>query len=347
MDSDAAFRRAAWSWPSDMDAEDTPTPTASAGPSARSEEHDHHIDRTSGPSPDSHAHANQEAPRPAPRRKHYKPRTCRICLETVFPVTELHGSATGFFAPQARVRYVSEDPEYGRLISPCKCKGSQKYVHEGCLRQWRQAQPFADRNYWSCPTCKFKYRLQRLRMGKWLSSWVTRGAMTLAIMVVCVFLLGFVANPIIDLWLDPVGTVVDGIAEVITDIEGLAPGRDDEPFTWSAHFLKGVLSLGVLGFLKTFLAMGPWYWFRWGTNIGGGRRNTGRDRVQQINWAFVVIGIITFIGATWKLVNRFSTRMLESANEMVLDVQADGDDDDDSDDDEPVPRAAEEPKREL
>jgi hypothetical protein len=210
----------------------------------------------------------------------------------------MRDSATGLFAPEARVRYVSEDPELGRLISPCKCKGSQKYVHEGCLRAWRLASP-SDRNYYSCPTCQFKYRMRRLRMGKWLSSWVTRGALTVAIMVFAVFLLGFVADPIINLWIDPVGSVADAITELVTDIDGLAPpAYHDEPATWSYHFMKGVFSLGLLGFLKTFFAMSPWHWIRWGTNIGGGRRNAGRDRMQQINWALVVIGIMTFLGVS-------------------------------------------------
>lgn len=275
-------------------------PTASAGPSAAYRPHDDQSSGSSGPSADSHHyhhHADQDEARPAPRQKHYKPRTCRICLDVVQPVTEVQESTTGLFAPRVRVRYVSEDPELGRLISPCKCKGSQKYVHEGCLRAWRQAQPFADRNYWSCPTCKFKYRLQRLRMGQWLSSWLARAAMTVAIMAITVFLLGWVADPIINLWIDPLGSVIDVITD--GDLEGLVPAYDDdEPFTWAGHFLKGVLSLGVLGFLKTFVAMGPWYWFRWGANVGGGRRNTGRDRVQQINWAFIVIGVMTFMGVS-------------------------------------------------
>ncbi|OIW27397.1 hypothetical protein CONLIGDRAFT_682454 [Coniochaeta ligniaria NRRL 30616] len=328
----------------DVDGE---TPTASAGSSAPYESPDYQPSASSGPSSDSHHHSHQDEPRPAPRQKHYKPRTCRICLEVVQPVTEIQGSATGFFAPQARVRYISEDAELGRLISPCKCKGSQKYVHEGCLRAWRQAQPFEDRNYWSCPTCKFKYRLQRLWMGKWLTSWLARAVLTVTIMAVAVFVLGFVADPIINLWIDPVGTVADSIADVIHDVEGLAPTYDDEPFTWAGHFMKGVLSLGLLGFLKTFLGMGPFYWFRWGTNFGGGRRNTGRDRAQQINWAFIVIGIITFMGATWKLVNLFSARLLESANELVLDIQQDGDDDDDDEDEEPVPGTVEESRKDM
>src|ERR1044071_6988646 len=77
-------------------------------------------------------------PTPTQPRRHYKPRTCRICLEVVQPSTELDDSFAGrIFTSKAQGRYVSEDPDLGRLMSPCQCKGSQKYVHEGCLQAWR------------------------------------------------------------------------------------------------------------------------------------------------------------------------------------------------------------------
>ena len=240
------------------------------------------------------------------RQRHYKPRTCRICLEVVNPSTDIDDSIAGrVFASKARVRYVSEDPELGRLISPCKCKGSQKYVHEGCLQAWRNASPLSERNYWRCPTCHFEYRMERLQWGRWLSSKFTRVTLTGLVMLVAIFCLGFVADPIINFWLDPFGT----IAEVITDIEFEDPLlADDEPATWSFHFLKGLLSLGLLGFLKTMLAMSPWNWFN--VRVGGRRRRgVGRDRLESINWALVVIGIVTFLG-----VRRISSPPLLTVN---------------------------------
>lgn len=33
---------------------------------------------------------------------------------------------------------VEEESELGRLISPCKCKGTIKYVHIECLNEWRK-----------------------------------------------------------------------------------------------------------------------------------------------------------------------------------------------------------------
>jgi hypothetical protein len=208
------------------------------------------------------------------------------------------------FRPKPRVRYVSDDPALGRLISPCKCKGSQKYVHEGCLQAWRQASPLSDRNFWRCPTCGFEYRLERLRWGRWISSWGMRVVLTLAVFGFSLFVLGFVADPIINLWLDPLGSLADNLlADADLDIGAF---KDElhfqDPDTWSFHFLKGILSMGLLGFVKTFFTLFPWQWtiHRY---VGGRRRGTGRTRLENINWGLVVVGVITFLAVSFFLSN--------------------------------------------
>jgi len=284
-----------WSWPWGMDSpdhhsDDTPTPPAS--------------DTTPG------AAGTPDAPPPGPtptqKQRHYKPRTCRICLEVVNPTTDIDDSlASRVFSSKARVRYVSEDPELGRLLSPCRCKGTQKYVHEGCLQAWRRAAPLSDRNYWQCPTCKFEYRLQRLRWGRWLTSKLLRGVLTFLIMTVTVFVLGFVADPIISFWVDPFGS----LAETLMDLDLEGPVLvEDESDSWITHFTKGFLSLGLLGFLKTMFVMSPWNWLN--IRFGGGgrrRRGTGRDRMEQINWALVAIGVVTFLGVSHIVLLRCSS----------------------------------------
>jgi hypothetical protein len=103
------------------------------------------------------------------KQRHWKPRTCRICLETVLPTFHPPPeNLPGIFQSSPNVTYESEE---GRLIRPCKCKGTAKYVHEGCLQSWRHADPgYAKRNYWQCPTCGFRYHLMRLGWGRIISS---------------------------------------------------------------------------------------------------------------------------------------------------------------------------------
>jgi hypothetical protein len=56
--------------------------------------------------------------------------------------------------------------------------------------------------------------------------------------------------------------------------------------------------------------------------------------------------MLTASKATWKLVNYFSMRVLQYANEKVLDIQQDGDDDDD-DDDRPLPKTGNEANEDI
>jgi hypothetical protein len=60
-------------------------------------------------------------------------RTCRICLES----------------------------EGGKLISPCLCKGTMKYVHATCLDTWRETKTQSSRSYFQCDQCLYTYHFRR------------------------------------------------------------------------------------------------------------------------------------------------------------------------------------------
>lgn len=267
-----------WQWPSSSS---TP-PSSSEKP------------RTSDPPPDrteASGAANPEIP-----RKHYGPRECRICLETVYPTFHPPPeNLPGFLQPKPRVVYESSDPEYGRLLRPCKCKGSSRYVHEGCLQSWRHADPgYGKRNYWQCPTCGFQYRLGRLRWSRWISSAVTQVTLTLGILVLTVFLLGFVADPIINLYVDPVDTIYHveyWESSLGRDVRPDAPTR-----SWVEHFAKGFTSLGVLSLIKTLF--GSLSWQIWVRSSALNGRNTGRSRAASISWIMIALGVLTFLAVS-------------------------------------------------
>jgi len=56
-----------------------------------------------------------------------------------------------------------------RLISPCLCSGTMKYVHLECLNQWRAAAPNA-RSLFRCDQCGYEYRVRRVRFASFLLS---------------------------------------------------------------------------------------------------------------------------------------------------------------------------------
>ena len=281
----------AWSWPSDIPSTSSPPPAA---PSSS-------IPGT------FYESAQDEKPRSTPQKapkptKHWPPRTCRICLDTVLPTFHPPSeNIPNIFQPSPSVTYESSDPELGRLLRPCKCKGSSQYVHEGCLQAWRHADPaYGKRNYWHCPTCGFQYRLERMKWGRWISSTVTQAVLTVAILFATIFVAGFAGDFIINLYLDPYFFIsTRPWAEFGAKFQPIVLD-DDAPPSWAEHFLKGFASVGLLGFGKVLFALSPWQWWNLRSSgiisSGGGRSGTsGRDRMASINWIVVVIGVGTFL----------------------------------------------------
>lgn len=141
--------------------------------------------------------------------------------------------------------------------------------------------------------------------------------------------MGFVADPIINLYVDPYSFISSApFSKVGARVDPIL--TDDDIASWTEHFIKGLASLGLLGFVKVLFALSPWQWWNIRTsgimNAGGRSGNTGRDRLASISWVVVVIGIATFLWAVYKGVRAWSRRTLEKAGERVMDVAADDDD---------------------
>ncbi|KAH6917487.1 hypothetical protein BKA70DRAFT_1252320 [Coprinopsis sp. MPI-PUGE-AT-0042] len=67
-------------------------------------------------------------------------RQCRICLDGT-----------------------NAEIELGRLISPCLCKGSIRYVHVRCLERWRKTS-VSQGAFFACPQCHYQYRFARTQV---------------------------------------------------------------------------------------------------------------------------------------------------------------------------------------
>ena len=282
-----------WHWPQNSS---SPAPQAFQGHSSMPGvfHEESVVPPKSNQPPNPKPHATQKS------KRHWPPRTCRICLETVGPTFHpFSESVPRMFQSSPSVTYESPDPGTGRLLRPCKCKGSSKYVHESCLQAWRHADPeYGKRNYWQCPTCGFRYRLERMQWARWISSTATQIILTCFIFSMALFIMGFVADPIINLYVDPYSVLSSTpFSKVGARLEPML--TDDDVTSWTEHFIKGLASLGLLGFVKVLFALSPWQWWNIRTSgimRGGGRSgNTGRDRLASISWVVVIIGIATFL----------------------------------------------------
>lgn len=57
-----------------------------------------------------------------------------------------------------------EEDALGRLISPCMCAGSMRYVHVSCINAWRGTGANA-KAFMECPQCHFRYQIRRTRIS--------------------------------------------------------------------------------------------------------------------------------------------------------------------------------------
>jgi hypothetical protein len=150
---------------------------------------------------------------------------------------------------------------------------------------------------------------------------VSQIALTLVIFTFTVFLLGFIADPIISFCLDPTGSFLRmfGMSydPIILDDDG----------TWVGHFTKGFASLGLASFFKVLAASPIQFWYRGGAT--GRRAGNRRDQLSNTTWLLIMIGAVTFVVAIWKGVRRWSLTVLNKASDRVVDVQEDEGDDDD------------------
>ena len=155
---------------------------------------------------------------------------------------------------------------------------------------------------------------------------MTQIGLTVTILMVAIFLLGFIADPIINLYLDPLSAISTDPLSTINPKADTKITLDDDP-SWPEHFLKGFASLGLLGFVKFFFTQ-PWNWFNIrgsGIGSGAGRRGgtTGRDRLGNLSWMMIIIGIATVLWVRYRLVSKdavHANRIRVSIKEYVLGV---------------------------
>uniref|UniRef100_A0A803KXJ1 RING-CH-type domain-containing protein n=1 Tax=Chenopodium quinoa TaxID=63459 RepID=A0A803KXJ1_CHEQI len=110
------------------------------------------------------------------------------------------------------------------FITPCKCKGTSKYVHRECLDQWRAVKEgFA---FAHCTTCKAPYylRVHALADRKWRTLkfrfFVTRDILFIFLAV--------------------------QLEYVVEDVDGELPGSDWTPPPLPPEHVQQLKSLGLL-----------------------------------------------------------------------------------------------------
>ncbi|KAF8937497.1 hypothetical protein BGZ58_002602 [Dissophora ornata] len=247
-------------------------------------------------------------------------RQCRICL----------GGA-------------DEEDTLGRLISPCLCKGSMKYVHVECLNAWRARSPKRESHY-KCDTCKYSFSFRRTSFARYLAHPLTVFVLTVVVFAAAVFAAGFAMKLLLYLMMDephefiyPVD--IDDIddTELLQLKERVVIFKTPESLRAvfqidKTHMVFGSFFVSIIGFLQLLLSMvwmgGGGGVFRiGGFGLGGGRRRARGERQREAGIGGVLMVLILVFGLfksvymTYQLVHRVSRRVLAKAEMMVLEVQ--------------------------
>ena len=254
----------------------------------------------------------------------YPTRQCRLCFEECESTVEL--PPTGSASHNVRVKYYSADePSLGQLISPCKCSGSARFIHEGCLQAWRK-NAAEKKHFWECNICHYQYQFSRLGWARLLENGAAHFAITATVALLLVFIFGYIADPIINLYIDPYSAT--SASRLWTPIKVSDLGEES---SWLQHFYKGLASLGVLSFARVIFMANPWHWYNLrnsGLAHGTARPGaTGQERVANISWVVLLIGVMTFLYTVFKAMNTLTRWFLEKAAFNIKEVPHDDDDD--------------------
>jgi len=211
---------------------------------------------------------------------------------------------------------VNDIPLSGKLISPCKCKGSMKYVHINCLNEWRLNSANKS-SYYQCDQCKYKYHFQRTKFAKILSNKLTLLFITFIITYLYIFFTGFILKSIIQLKNYKIGTME------FPKISFFNLGKE--------HHFYGFFVIGIFGALK----MTYRYIFDISTltnnfirlTRSGNSKNRKDDELTII--ILLIIGCIKFMFDEYKNVYKKSKESLTILEERILEVNEDEDEEDD------------------
>lgn len=92
---------------------------------------------------------------------------------------------------------------------------------------------------WKCHQCGYQFNFNRLAVQKFLGSNAASGILTVLLMVFVMFLLGFVADPIINFYAEPYDAFL-GREDVWQEVDlNESKGRLSG---WAQHFMKGLVS---------------------------------------------------------------------------------------------------------
>lgn len=263
--------------------------------------------------PEKEAESMKEEVKREKTSYHADDRTCRIC-----------------FSPES-----SEE----KLISPCKCRGTSKWIHLSCLNEWRTHSQNS-KSYYRCDQCHYEYSFRRTDLANLLLSRYTLLLLTCLAFLFAAFVGGFFIK--LGLWLMPpeylLGTSgwtssfsffytpLDAGTDMLTAASALIPST---PRRWQDifivdiwHFAQGIVSLGIIGVIG-FMGTGGLFSLRTFHPRRARRQGDGLGMAELAFILVIVLGCGKVAHSMWKRVRLMVKQRLADLGERILEVDPD------------------------
>ncbi|KAF5385276.1 hypothetical protein D9615_001432 [Tricholomella constricta] len=260
---------------------------------------------------------------------------CRICLDGVIA-----------------------EPELGRLIRPCLCRGSISYVHIKCLHRWRNTSA-SKSAFFACPQCRYQYRFTRTKIAGIATNPIIVGGISGLVFTFIVMLSSFITTFFMSwfeepsyvfspsyFYVSPLGLVQDLITAALRilkdeDITGIfddIPKRSRPPsgvvpplvvpkprgllMSFVRRFVLGLPMVGAGSLVYMLLSvpfLGPLQWLA-RQRGGRRRRDQSRDIAAMVIVALVAVGAARALYQVFKLTEATTKRLLLRAEDAILEV---------------------------
>ncbi|KAJ8495633.1 hypothetical protein ONZ51_g1583 [Trametes cubensis] len=243
---------------------------------------------------------------------------------------------------QCRICLDGEDPELGRLIRPCLCKGTISYVHVKCLQKWRNTAA-SKSAFYACPQCGYHYHFARTRIVGVATNPVVIAALSTFLFSIIVLMSSFVATWYIgdadddyyywstfyyplDIFRNlvrmTIGFFEDGLLEdstVIRTSRKLRQPRGPPSFATRLlrRFLLGIPVVGAGSIVHMLASIPmPFYTMRVRARRIG---RQSRDLMALVVLALVIAGAFRALYKVYQFTERMAKRLLLRAEDAILE----------------------------
>ncbi|KAF5337080.1 hypothetical protein D9611_003136 [Ephemerocybe angulata] len=266
-------------------------------------------------------------------------------------------NATGNDEKQCRICLdgVTAERELGRLISPCQCKGSIRYVHVKCLQQWRNTSP-SQSAFFACPQCHYQYRFARTQVVGLAGNPIVIAGISGLLFTILVMLASFVTTYFMSWFEEPSEHYewsyfrIISPFEVATDLVSAAfrilrdgdvagileddffpgenihfkqPSKPGFMVRFIRRFLLGLPLVGAASLVHLLLSiqiLAPVQWLA--RYRASRRRNNNRDVAAIIVVGLIVFGAARALFKVYKVTEHYTKRLLLRAEDAILEVNS-------------------------